>query len=689
MNDAQINKLARGVRRASSYAICALLCLQISGGFTVARAVCAERPELMLPDSETGQDGLTATTTANLRAPDIIALTTDNRLVRFNSADPGKIISDIPITGNLQPGETIVAIDYDPSQVRLYGLGSTGRVYSLSELTGFASPLIYLPFLNQGMKIGLDFDPVVPGALRLVTDAGQNQMLGKSGFAGATNLAYATADVNAGRTPNVVSLAYDNNYFRADSTTAYAIDSELDALVRLGSIGGSPVSPDSGQLFTVGSLLVNTSNSAGFDIAAGSGVAYASLTSPGEAVSRLYTINLTTGRATAIGIIGGGRSILDITVAPLGILMLDPPVDSCYMTATFGEWAGIIPFGVYRYGDTSNAATVDYDLAQGSNVKEGSNVIGTFGRLYFAPGEGYKNFSVFLIDDANVEGSKNLIIKLIRPTGGYFLTNEGGWVITITDNDNPQSATNPIDQARFFVREHYIDFLHREPDTAGLLFWMNQIAGCASDANCLALRRISVSASFFLSIEFQETGFLVYRFYQASFGRMPLLNEFLADKQVMSQGVVVNSPGWEQQLENNKVAFANFWTDRPDFRGLYADKTNAQYVNTLMANTGVVFSPADRDVLIDGLDNATETRASVLRKIAENQTFAQQEFNRAFVLMEYFGYLRRNPNGFPDSDYSGYDFWLTKLNQFNGDYQKSEMVRAFINSAEYRQRFGP
>ena len=218
---------------------------------------------------------------------------------------------------------------------------------------------------------------------------------------------------------------------------------------------------------------------------------------------------------------------------------------------------------------------------------------------------------------------------------------------------------------------------------------MNQIAGCASDANCLALRRISVSASFFLSIEFQETGFLVYRFYQASFGRMPLLNEFLPDKQVMSQGVVVNSPGWEQQLENNKVAFANFWTDRPDFRSLYADKTNAQYVNTLMANTGVVFSPADRDVLINGLDNATETRASVLRKIAENQTFAQQEFNRAFVLMEYFGYLRRNPNGFPDSDYSGYDFWLTKLNQFNGDYQKSEMVKAFINSAEYRQRFGP
>ena len=67
---------------------------------------------------------------------------------------------------------------------------------------------------------------------------------------------------------------------------------------------------------------------------------------------------------------------------------------------------------------------------------------------------------------------------------------------------------------------------------------------------------------------------------------------------------------------------------------------------------------------------------------------AQQEFNRAFVLMEYFGYLRRNPNDAPDSDFSGYNFWLTKLNQFNGDFVKAEMVKAFITSSEYLKRFG-
>ena len=123
--------------------------------------------------------------------------------------------------------------------------------------------------------------------------------------------------------------------------------------------------------------------------------------------------------------------------------------------------------------------------------------------------------------------------------------------------------------------------------------------------------------------------------------------------------------------------------------GYLYDKSNAQYVDALIANTGVAFSQADRDPLVNGLNNSTETRASGLRKVAENQTLAQQEFNRAFVLMQYFGYLRRNPNDPPDSDFSGYNFWLMKLNQFNGDYQKAEMVKAFITSGEYRKRFGP
>src|SRR2546426_12358468 len=83
-------------------------------------------------------------------------------------------------------------------------------------------------------------------------------------------------------------------------------------------------------------------------------------------------------------------------------------------------------------------------------------------------------------------------------------------------------------------------------------------------------------------------------------------------------------------------------------------------------------------------------RARALRRVAENSTLALQEFNRAFVLMQYFGYLRRNPNDPPETtlDFQGYNFWLNKLNVFNGNFIEAEMVKAFLNSTEYRQRFG-
>ncbi|HSQ24156.1 MAG TPA: CHRD domain-containing protein, partial [Pyrinomonadaceae bacterium] len=90
-----------------------------------------------------------------------------------------------------------------------------------------------------------------------------------------------------------------------------------------------------------------------------------------------------------------------------------------------------------------------------------------------------------------------------------------------------------------------------------------------------------------------------------------------------------------------------------------------------------------RDMLVTRLDDGTITRAQALRLIAESEFLKQNEFNRAFVLMEYFGYLRRDP------DTAGYNFWLTKLNQFNGNYINAEMVKAFLSSIEYRQRFGP
>ncbi|HBB95277.1 MAG TPA: hypothetical protein DC054_07780 [Blastocatellia bacterium] len=169
---------------------------------------------------------------------------------------------------------------------------------------------------------------------------------------------------------------------------------------------------------------------------------------------------------------------------------------------------------------------------------------------------------------------------------------------------------------------------------------------------------------------------------------MPKYTAFMRDLQEVSRGVVVNTPGWQQKLSDNQQQFAEAWANRPEFKAIYDGMSNTDFVNTLYANAGIVVTQTDRDTLVSRLDTANETRAAALLDVASNAAFRQSEQNGAFVLMEYFGYLRRDPNTTPDSDLSGYNFWLNKLNQFGGNYVDAEMVRAFIISSEYRQRFG-
>jgi len=154
--------------------------------------------------------------------------------------------------------------------------------------------------------------------------------------------------------------------------------------------------------------------------------------------------------------------------------------------------------------------------------------------------------------------------------------------------------------------------------------------------------------------------------------------------------VVVNQGNWQQQLENNKQTFTAGFVQSSRFTAAFPNTmTPAQFVDTLNTNAGNPLSTAERNQLVNDLMTNAKTRAQVLRAVAEDPDLNNAEFNRAFVLMQFFGYLRRNPNDAPDADYTGYDFWLTKLNQFNGNFQNAEMVKAFITSIEYRQRFGP
>jgi hypothetical protein len=252
-----------------------------------------------------------------------------------------------------------------------------------------------------------------------------------------------------------------------------------------------------------------------------------------------------------------------------------------------------------------------------------------------------------------------------------------------TANRDAVMGGNAIDSEGFFVRQHYLDFLSREPDESGFNFWINQILACGGDADCRERRTINVSAAYFLSIEFQSTGGMVDGMYRASYGRRPMFAEFMPDTTTVARNVVVGDSSWSQTLDANKRAFADSWVQRAEFQAAYGGMTNAGYVDALISHTGIDFSPGERSGLVDGLNGGTTTRAEVLRAIAENERFVAAKRNEAFVMMQYFGYLRRDP------DAAGYQFWLNKLNQFGGNFEQAEMVKAFLVSGEYRDRFRP
>jgi uncharacterized protein (TIGR03118 family) len=525
-----------------------------------------------------------------------------------------------------------------------------------------------------------------------------------------------------------------------------------------------------------------------------------------------------------------------------------------------GEGTGHIDVTVTRAGDASGTATVNFntfDESAPGHASQKSDYEIALGKVSFAAGETSKTVRILLVDDNFVEGDEIIDLALSNPTGsGAGLGSPNHAEVRITDNDAVAPTTNPIDDATFFVRQHYLDFLNREPDAAGQAFWVNQITSCG-DATCVELKRNNVSAAFFLSIEFRQTGVLAYLTHRAAFGSnasgspAPVLyGNFERDVQALQKDFEFGAVGADAKLNANKAAYFNDFVTRPEFVTKYpATLTNAQYLDALLASAGIdpanqrvfvasltngqenpptnptasgggprpasfgtatfrlnaaqtamtftatinnmdvngsqtpadtndnltvahihagpavtpltngpvvwgfygspfndnnpndqVFSPlsagvggnfsgkwdapegngttlaaqltnirtghayinfhsvqfgggeirgnipsetAFRDALVAGLNGATETRASVLRKVAENDELALNEFNRAFVTMQYFGYLRRDP------DTSGFNFWLNKLNAFNGNFIDAEMVKAFLLSSEYRQRFGP
>ncbi len=391
-------------------------------------------------------------------------------------------------------------------------------------------------------------------------------------------------------------------------------------------------------------------------------------------------------------------------------LSAPPPANTVqFNAASFqaNESAEQATITVTRSGDTAAAAMVGYATVddpaavrcdQLSVVSPGTayarcDYATTVDTLSFAAGETQKTFTVPLINDAHVEPPETVQLRLSAPAGAT-LGAQSTATLTIANDDTNANVPNPIFQTPFFVRLQYLDFLSREPEAgepwSGVLNRCPDVNNLDPNSAAAGCDRILVSSSFFGSPEFQLKGFFVYLFYKVSLSRRPLYDEIIPDM----RAVTGQTPADTFQKRTN---FAQAWTLRPEFRSLYDLLPNQAYVGVLMdryqlasittpdpANPdGQQFVTLTRAELLNRLDASGAqhlTRAQVLRALVQSREVNAVEFNSAFVAMQYYGYLRRTP------EESGYQSWLNYLSAHPTDFRT--MVNGFMNSTEYRLRFG-
>ena len=347
------------------------------------------------------------------------------------------------------------------------------------------------------------------------------------------------------------------------------------------------------------------------------------------------------------------------------------------------EGAGHVVINVNRTGNTAGAVTVNYSTSDTFPISQNCQTANTgiassrcdyattIGTLGFAAGETSKSIIIPVVDDNIADGNESFTVSLSNPTGATLGTSTAQ--VAITDNAN--TAGNPIDGVPFFVRQHYIDLLGRLPDQLASV-WEGILNNCppsGKDANGNYCDRIEVSSAFFRSEEFQTRGYFVYRLY-STVGKIPLYEQYTPDFARVSGFLST------QQLEANKVALVSDFMTRSDFQTKYGASTApTAYVDALLQTVGFPNHPS-RTTWINGLTNNSLSRAQVFRAVAESSEVYNKYYREAFVIMQYFGYLRRTAD-------ASYLNWIDTMNQTNGDYRT--MINGFLNSAEYRQRFGP
>jgi uncharacterized delta-60 repeat protein len=413
------------------------------------------------------------------------------------------------------------------------------------------------------------------------------------------------------------------------------------------------------------------------------------------------TLTLTLGGAVGSGELGSPASAV--------LNIVDDDASTLQFSAAnfqFSEAGGQALMTVTRAGDASGVASLDYrtedadtftvgcaDTAQNNGgAYARCDFATTLGKLNFAAGEMQKTFTIPIIDDGHDESAETFRVVLSNPErAGLGATSTA--TVTITDNDEA-NAPNPIitlgrSDYPFFVRQQYLDFLSREPEQSQP--WTAVLERCANvnmpPSAITDCDRIAVSGAFFGSPEFRVKGFYVFRFYKVAFNRLPQYGEIVSDMSFVAGQTT-------EEVYARKAQLATAFTARQEFIDAYSMKKNADYVEALLARyqlTAVsTIDPAAPDgatkvtltaaELTNRLEAGTLTRAQVLRAVADSDEVGAAEYNSAFVAVQYYGYLRRTP------DDNGYQAWLRVINQDPNNIRI--MVNGFMNSTEYRLRFG-
>jgi hypothetical protein len=483
-----------------------------------------------------------------------------------------------------------------------------------------------------------------------------------TGQQGKTYTFFSVARDIAGNIEDLPSIADATATVNDTTKPQITAPAAVSALIGAGDTSNALVIPDS----TLGQAVASDSCS------------QVTVTRTGVPAGNSFTVGTHTITYTATDATGNTATATQtVTVTVNNVL---PVIQLNSATHSVSEDALRIAITINRNGDLSLPATINYATNDQAgltpcNVFNGMassrcDYATTVGTLRFAAGEGTKVIFIPAVDDTYAEGTESLTLTLSNPSAAS-LGATTATTITITDNEAVTGA-NPIEQAPFFVRQHYMDFLGREPEPAGLQGWLNVLNNCGTTVQ-QPCDRIEVSSGFFRSEEFQTRGYFIYRFYSAV-GKVPLYEEFMPDLAKVSGFLSA------QQLEENKAAFVSEFMARSDFQTKYGSITDpTNYVDALLQTIGLMNHPG-RGAWIEGLSKQTMTRAQVLRAVVESTEVFQKYYTEAFVIMQYFGYLRRS------ADIS-YLQWIQTMNQTGGDYRT--MINGFLNSPEYRMRFGP